>query len=88
MVPKSDWVPWGFQFYVEHMARISPELIKQTISIFESRTGRKISKEGARQAVENIGGFFRVLEEWADAEGKDRCDEGRDGSAGSEGVEQ
>jgi hypothetical protein len=47
----------------------SPELIEQTISLFESRTDREISKEEARQAVENISGFFRVLQEWAEAEG-------------------
>jgi hypothetical protein len=88
VVSKSGWVPWGFQFCVGHMERISPKLIEQTISVFKSRTGRKISKEGARQAVWNISGFFRVLEEWADAEGNDWCDERRDGSSGSEGVEQ
>jgi hypothetical protein len=50
------------------MAQYSPELIKQTISIFENRTGRAISQEEARQAVENISGFFRVLKKWAEAE--------------------
>jgi len=50
------------------MAEYSPELIEQTISIFESRTGRVISEEDARQAVENISGFFRVLQDWAEAE--------------------
>ncbi len=50
------------------MAQYSPELIEQTISVFESRTSRKISQEQARQAAENISGFFRVLQEWAEAE--------------------
>lgn len=54
----------------------SSELIEQTISIFESRTGRVISKEEARQAVENISGFFSVLQEWAEAEDKEVCEEG------------
>ena len=50
------------------MAQYSPELIEQTISVFKSRTGRVISREEARQAVENISGFFSVLQEWAEAE--------------------
>jgi len=54
------------------MAHYSPELIEQTISVFENRTGRVISEEEARQAVENISGFFQVLQEWAEAEGKEK----------------
>ena len=50
------------------MARYSPELILQTISIFESRTDKAISLENARQAVENICGFFQVLQEWDEAD--------------------
>lgn len=53
------------------MAQYSPELIEQTISVFESRSGRVISEEDARQAVENISGFFRVLQEWAKAEDRE-----------------
>jgi hypothetical protein len=50
------------------MAQFSPELIEETISVFERQTGREISHEEARQALENISGFFRVLQEWEDAE--------------------
>ena len=57
------------------MAQNSPELIEQTISVFENRTGKVISQEEARQVVENIAGFFRVLQEWAEAEDSIRCDE-------------
>jgi len=53
------------------MARYRPELIEQTISVFENRTGRLFSEEDARQMVENISGFFRVLQEWAEAEDKE-----------------
>jgi hypothetical protein len=67
------------------MAQFSPELIKQTISIFESRTGRKISKENARQAVENISGFFQVLQDWAKAEDQERCEKGPGNTAIIEG---
>ena len=51
------------------MAHYSPELILKTISLFESRTGRATSQEEARQSLENISGFFQVLQEWAEAEG-------------------
>jgi len=56
------------------MAQYSPELIELTISLFERRTGRVISEEDARQAVENISGFFRVLQEWAEAESGEGAD--------------
>ncbi|MFO7761688.1 MAG: hypothetical protein R6V20_08775 [Desulfobia sp.] len=50
------------------MSRYSQELLDQTITLLENRTGRIISKEDARQAVDNISGFFRVLQEWEEAE--------------------
>ena len=70
------------------MAQYSPKLIEQTISVFESRTGRVISDEEARRLVENISGFFQVLQEWAEAEDKDRRDEGTDRPTRSEGGEK
>jgi len=57
------------------MAHFSPELIEQTISVLKNRTVRVISKEDARQAVENISGFFRVLQEWAEAEEQEASQE-------------
>jgi len=50
------------------MAQYSSVLINQTISIYESLTGIKISEERARQSVENISGFFNILQEWAETE--------------------
>jgi hypothetical protein len=57
------------------MAQCSPELIEQTITVFENRTGRSYSCEDARQAVENISGFFRVLQEWVEAEDNSKSEE-------------
>jgi len=57
------------------MAQYSPELIEQTISIFKHRSGAVLSHEDARQAVENIIGFFRILQEWAEAEDGDDSSE-------------
>ena len=70
------------------MAKYSPELIEQTVSVFESRTGRVISDEDARQALENISGFFRVLQEWAEAEDKKECEDTPHSPATAEGMEQ
>ncbi len=56
------------------MAQPSPELIEETISIFESRTGEQISEEKCRQALENISGFFQLLADWDQAEAKHSCE--------------
>jgi hypothetical protein len=70
------------------MAQYSPELIKLTLSVFENRTSRKISQEEIRQAVENISGFFRVLQEWAEAEDKGGCEDVPGYPAEADGVDQ
>ncbi|MFD2058073.1 hypothetical protein ACFSQT_34840 [Mesorhizobium calcicola] len=38
--------------------------LERTVQLFEARTGRSLSKEEARQIVENVSGFFRILAEW------------------------
>jgi hypothetical protein len=70
------------------MAQYSPKLIKLTLSVFDSRAGRKISQEEIRQAVENISGFFQVLQEWAEAEDKGGCEDVPGYPARAEGVDQ
>jgi hypothetical protein len=45
-------------------------LIEQTRRLWRSRLGRDVSREDARQIVENVTGFFGVLVEWSHAE---RC---------------
>jgi hypothetical protein len=67
-------MPWGLFIWCEGMAQYSSELSELTVSVFENRIGRDISKEEARQAVENISGFFQVLQEWAEAEEKEGCE--------------
>jgi hypothetical protein len=62
----------GLFIWCEGMAQYSSELIELTVSVFENRIGRDISKEEARQAVENISGFFQVLQEWVEAEEKEK----------------
>lgn len=50
---------------------VDAEFLERTARLFLARTGRPMSAENARQTVENLGGFFRILAEW------DRIDRGK-----------
>jgi hypothetical protein len=39
-------------------------LIEQTKQFWQARTGKPISDEDAREIIENITGFFKILIEW------------------------
>ena len=41
-----------------------PDLLDHTLAVFQPRTSRKLSREDAREIVENLTGFFRVLKDW------------------------
>ncbi|MDG4879220.1 hypothetical protein P9273_29515 [Mesorhizobium sp. WSM4935] len=43
---------------------VDDALLEKTVQLFEARTGRALTKEDARQIVENVSGFFRILAEW------------------------
>lgn len=43
---------------------VDEAFLDRTARLFEARTGRPASAEDARQIVENLGGFFRILAEW------------------------
>ncbi len=43
-------------------------LIDRTRQVWQSRLGRDLSREDARQIAENITGFFAILAEWSRAE--------------------
>ena len=43
-------------------------LIDQTIALWAPRLGRQLSREDARQIIENVSGVFSILAEWARAE--------------------
>lgn len=47
---------------------VNDNLISHTIDTWESRLDRNVSREEARQIIENLTGFFSVLAEWAPAE--------------------
>jgi hypothetical protein len=46
----------------EHEAR--GKLLDRTLEVWQPRTSRKLTREDARQIVENVNGFFRILLEW------------------------
>ena len=43
-------------------------LIHRTIETWQPRAERDLSREDARQIVENVTGFFAILAEWSRAE--------------------
>ena len=43
-------------------------LIERTRQVWQPRLGRDLSREDARQIVENVTGFFNILAEWSQAE--------------------
>jgi len=44
----------------------SGDFLDQTISIWQPRADRSLTREDAREIVHNVVGFFRVLQEWAE----------------------
>jgi len=40
------------------------DFINQTIAIWQKRTERKLTREDGREIIENITGFFTILQEW------------------------
>ena len=43
-------------------------LIERTRQVWQPRLRRDLSREDARQIVENVTGFFNILAEWSQAE--------------------
>jgi len=44
------------------------EFLDQTIAIWQPRATRPLTREDAREIIENVTGFFAVLQEWERAE--------------------
>ncbi|MCP1839110.1 hypothetical protein ACVIHI_007976 [Bradyrhizobium sp. USDA 4524] len=42
----------------------SPEFLDQTIAFWGPKYGRDLTREDARQIIENMTGFFKVLYAW------------------------
>ena len=56
-------------------------LINRTIGLWQPRGGRSLSREDARQIVENVTGFFSILHEWSRAESAAAANDNRERSA-------
>jgi hypothetical protein len=52
------------------MAQANTDFIEQTVTFWQPRTSRKLTREDGRQIVENVTAFFRILFEWEAAERK------------------
>jgi hypothetical protein len=63
------------------------DLIRRTRRTWQPRLGRDLSREDARQIVENVSGFFAVLADWSRSEqanpANDNESEGGSTSTGS-----
>lgn len=46
------------------MQNIKPEIVDQTLALWQRRSGQTLVEEDARQMLGNICGFFGVLSEW------------------------
>src|SRR3974390_1167647 len=49
------------------------DFIDQTIAIWQKRTERKLTREDGREIIENISGFFSILQEWDRRERAAEC---------------
>jgi hypothetical protein len=53
---------------VKRSRAANDNLIDQTIALWQPRLRRDLSREDARQIVENVTSFFNILTEWSRAE--------------------
>jgi hypothetical protein len=60
-------------------------LIDRTRTVWQPRTGRNLTDEDARQIVENVSGFFKILTEWSPAEIHANENGDRQGIIGADG---
>jgi hypothetical protein len=49
------------------------DFIDQTIAIWQKRTERRLTREDGREIIENISGFFSILQEWDQRERAAEC---------------
>jgi hypothetical protein len=56
------------------MRETRPNLLDDTLAVWQQRSRRQLSREDAREIAENISGFFNILAEWSRQEERERCD--------------
>jgi hypothetical protein len=47
------------------------KLVERTTALLQPRLGRELTREDARQIVENVTWFFSILHEWSTANDND-----------------
>jgi hypothetical protein len=62
---------------VEKPGAANNSLIDRTVGIWQARYSRELSREDVRQIVENVTGFFSILQEWSCAAVSANTDETR-----------
>jgi hypothetical protein len=55
-----------------------PAVLDDTMTFWQQRSSRTLTVEDARQALENISGFFATLQRWADAAESSSSDVGKE----------
>lgn len=55
---------------MEHLA-----LLQEAVQFWQSRASRHLTTEDARQAIENITGFFETLERWDSTKSAESTDD-------------
>ena len=48
----------------EWMRKIQNQLIDRTLEFWQARSSQTLTREDARDIIENVTGFFRVLLKW------------------------
>jgi len=50
------------------MRKIQNQLIDRTLEFWQARTPHTLTREDARDIIENVTGFFQVLQKWQAAD--------------------
>jgi hypothetical protein len=50
------------------MRKTQKQLIDQTLEFWQARSPQTLTREDAREIIENVTGFFRILQEWEAAD--------------------
>jgi hypothetical protein len=62
---------------VKQLSVANENLIDRTIELWQPRLWRELSREDARQIVENVTGFFSLLSQWSKYETAAPASDGR-----------
>jgi hypothetical protein len=60
----------GLMAFFVKMTKYSDNLLAETIELWQPLSEKTLNEEDARQIIENITGFFSLLHEWEQNNGK------------------